>query len=85
MDEQKPAAELPRIIRQDEEPDYENPGAGATIWTVHFKTPSGVESRVTLPGSEYTPENVARLIVDKTKTIEAVHRLDGAQAMMGYR
>lgn len=75
-----PSGQVPAftVTRQDHQPDYNpnNPAAGT--WTVYFTTPSGVESFITVPDDQYTPENVGGLIAARAATIEAVHKLGGA-------
>ena len=84
MDDHKPFAAGFKVIRQTEEADTQNPDPDATKWTVHFKTPSGVESSVVVPAADYNAQAVAEKIAEKAKTIEEVHALGGA-ALPAYR
>lgn len=45
------------------------------VWTIPFRTPSGVDSSVQVPQSAYSVQNVARLIAEKVQQIEAVQAL----------
>ena len=68
------------VTRQDDSSTYDPNNPNARQWTINFTTPSGVESQVILPESDYTPQNVYAAIMAKVTTIEAVHNLGAAGA-----
>lgn len=67
------------ITRQDHQSVYDLNDPNASQWTVYFTTPAGVDSFVTVPDSDYNPENVGKLIAQKVAQIEAVANLGGGK------
>ena len=54
-------------------------GALVGLWTITFRTPSGVQSFVQIPDADYSAKHVAALVAPKAAEIEQVSQL-GKQA-----
>lgn len=64
-------------IRQVKSTEPDGNGGFHDVWKVHFTTPSGTATHVTVPDAEYTPKNVAAAIHQETAAVEGVHALEG--------
>jgi hypothetical protein len=65
------------ITAQDHQPVFNQSDPNASQWTIHFTTPTGVASFVTVDDADYTAQHVGGLIAQRVADIEAVQRLGG--------
>lgn len=57
--------------------DLDEVGGLVRAFRVNFVTASGVSDYVTIPETEYTPENVAKVVQDKALLHEKVVSIEG--------
>lgn len=64
-----------KVTGQRQTTSLSSGGTFATVMEVTFTTTSGVTGNITVPLSQYNPENVATLINARVAQIDAVHAL----------
>lgn len=76
-----------KVTHQEQDVEYTPAGTHEKTWTVHLEHENGVKGTVTLPDTQYTPENVHELASEQAQTVAAVGQLpdsvpapDGSQA-----
>jgi hypothetical protein len=73
----EPADYTPTDIEQKRAFEPDDQGQMRDTWTVHFTTPSGVQTHVKIPATHYTAENVARSMRHHMEQTESVSALAG--------
>ena len=64
-----------RILHQVKAMESDGRGGFEPHFTVHYETPSGVQSYVKVPAHSYTPRNVHDQIAHELDLIERTHQL----------
>lgn len=70
----KPALHVTNI-RQEHVTEPDGEGSFHDHMRIHFTTPSGTKTHVTLPMHQYSAENAAALIAHQAQQVEQVHAI----------